>query len=372
MLNSGEPGGVEQHVLDLVRGMVARGHTVYVVCPQGRMAVEYLEAGAEVWIDQPAFDIDPFYIFRLRSLLQKFQPDIFHAHQLKTVVNGLVAAKLAGVSAKIAHIHTPLSEWQVPEWKKRLNIFVNRLVCNWGADVVLALTKVTKEARVAGEGIVSERVIVIPNGVDIDKFKVKSASRRTESAVGFREKLGVSEDTVLAGTLSRLTVEKGHQVLLEAAVALPFNSQILIAGDGPLRGALEQQAKDLGVADKIIFLGFLPEEEKLAYLSALDIFVFPSLAEGFGIALIEAMASGCACLVSDLPVLREVGGSAVVAFHSSDAEDLAKHLAGLINSPDRRGVLGESARARVRREFTREKFCERYEQLYENLDAVSR
>jgi len=284
VLNSGEPGGVEQHVLDLARGMVARGHAVYVICPQGRMAAEYLEAGAEVWVDQPAFDIDPFYIFRLWSLLKKFQPDIFHAHQLKTVVNGLIAAKLANVPATIAHIHTPLSEWQIPDWKKRLNIFINRLVCNWGADVVLALTRATKKERVRGEGIAPEKVVVIPNGIDMGKFKVQSSKRK----VGFREKLGVSEDAVLVGTLSRLTVEKGVGVLIAAvselaAYRLPHDAyRVVVAGDGPLRGALEQQAQDLGVADKVTFLGFLPEEEKLAYLAALDIFVFPSLAEGFG------------------------------------------------------------------------------------------
>lgn len=374
VLNSGDPGGVEQHVLDLVRGMVARDHQVYVVCPQGRMAAEYLEVGAEVWIDQPVFDIDPFYIFRLRSLLKKFQPEIFHAHQLKTVVNGLIAAKLASVPATIAHIHTPLSEWQVPDWKKRLNIFINRLVCSWGADVVLALTKATKAERVRGEGIAPEKIVVIPNGVDLSLCVTGDA----DCGLGFRESLGVLEDVVLVGTLSRLTVEKGVGALIAAvselaAYRLPHNAyRVVVAGDGPLRGALEQQAKDMGVADKIIFLGFLPEEEKLAYLSALDIFVFPSVAEGFGIALIEAMAAGCCCLTSNLPVLAEVGGKAVVVFRTSAAEDLAKHLAGLISDAGRRDALGESARARVEKEFTLEKFWERYEQLYENLNAVSR
>ena len=110
----------------------------------------------------------------LQSLLKNFQPDIFHAHQLKTVVNGLIAARLASVPATIAHIHTPLSEWQVPDWKKKLNIFVNRLVCNWGADVVLALTKVTKEERVRGEGITPAKIVVVPNGVDAKEFKIQS------------------------------------------------------------------------------------------------------------------------------------------------------------------------------------------------------
>ena len=451
VLNSGRPGGVEQHVLDLVRGMVRKDHEVFVVCPWGEMVEYYFEAGAAVRIDKPRFDIDPFYIFRLVKFLKGVKPDVFHVHQLKTVVNGLIAAKLCrlgkgpnsskfgsrarlwgslepgpgtsepnsfpSVPAIIAHIHTPLSEWQVPEWKKRINIFVNRLVTNWAAGAVLALTKTTREVRIREEGIDPEKVVVIPNGVDAAGCVTRYALRGSE----FRKNLGISDDVVLVGTLSRLTVEKGIGVLVETiplvtsylpalsgVEGLPVTSYV-IGGSGELRETLEQQAQDLGLvvighsgarsasdeaiesqetlspplrrvqsdkevssrlrqeADSVCFLGFVPDEEKFAYLSALDIFVFPSLAEGFGISLIEAMACGCACLVSDLPVLREVGGRAVETFKAGDAEDLAGRLVEMINDPERRKSLGDAGKKRVEKEFTMEKFWKRYEELYEGL-----
>ena len=419
VLNSGRAGGVEQHVLDLVRGMVARNHEVFVVCPWGEMTERYFEAGAEVRVDAPRFDIDPFYIFRLVRFLREVKPDVFHVHQLKTVVNGLLAVKLCrrffvsisspevgnspepdsrlrqetGSSPSrppvtIAHIHTPLSEWKVPDWKKEIDIFINRLVTNWGADVVLALTEATKEVRIKEEGIDPEKIVVIPNGVDMESIKYQVVSIKGN----YRKKLGVLEDTVLIGTLSRLTVEKGIEILIGAVSRLDgyqmpdTKYQILIGGSGKLRDRLEQRAQDLSFpesdsrlrqetdssrqetdSDKIVFLGFIPDGEKFAYLSALDIFVFPSLAEGFGISLIEAMACGCACLVSDLPVLQEVGGGTVESFKTGDAEDLAERLAELINDPERRKSLGKAARKRVEKEFTMEKFWKRYEELYEKL-----
>lgn len=371
--NSGQPGGVEQHVLDLVRGMVAKGHQVYVVCPTGPMAEAYYDAGAKIKFDVPALDIDPLYIFRLVLFLREIEPDIFHAHQLKTVVNGLIAAKLAGCPAKVVHIHTPLSEWPIPDWKKRIDIFINREVTNRWADAVLALTKATERERIRGEEIRPEKIAVIPNGLEIAEFRIENQELRGKE---FRRKLEIPENTVLIGMLGRLTIEKGHRFLIEALPLLSsqfsiHNSRFLvvIAGDGELRPQLETRAIGLGVADRVKFLGFIPEAEKVDFLSALDIFAFPSLAEGFGIALIEAMAAGCCCLAADLPVLTEVGGKAIATFRKGDSEDLADKISQLITYSGRRDALREQARERVEREFSLEKFWERYETLYQHLIA---
>ncbi len=455
VLNSGSPGGVEQHVLDLTRGMVARGHEVYVVCPWGEMAQKYFDAGAKVRVDSPKLDIDPFYIIRLVKFLKKTKLDVFHVHMLKTVGNGLLAVKLlklvaafpnlkgsrtfkvspAAFSVKtIVHIHTPLPEWQIPWWKKKIDIFFNRIVSNWAADVVIALTESRKRVKVEGEGIDPEKIVVIPNGVAIGNIKSQSASRRTNNKLEYRRKLGVGEDTVLVGTLSRLTVEKGVRYLIEAIALLESkelpitNFQFSIGGSGELQDDLKEKARDLGLAiadetgdspkpgfaktsfhsgldpesngsscqilnqvqddvsnaafsapvsipqvspaassPKIKFLGFVPEEEKWDYLNALDIFVFPSLAEGFGISLIEAMAADTACLASDLEVLQEVGGDAVQYFEAKNPEDLAENLAELIKDEERRKQLAPRAQKRVEQEYSLEKFWNRYESLYQEL-----
>lgn len=434
VLNSGSSGGVEQHVLDLTRGMVARGHDVYVVCPWGEMVEKYFDAGAEVHIDSPKLDIDPFYIIRLARFLKKKKPDVFHVHMLKTVGNGLIASKifkLASFSSlsgagqcpaatqnknvaaphgapkercglkfttpcsliTIAHIHTPLPEWQITWWKKKIDIFFNRIVTNWAADVVMALTESRKRVKVEGEGIDPEKIVVIPNGVSVGEIKSQSASWRTNNKLEYRKELGVGEDTVLVGTLSRLTVEKGVEYLIDALSKLSeyeiqnTRYKILIGGSGELKDDLKEKARDLGLAivnetgdppnpgfqsgpkarlfsSPVQFLGFVPEEEKWDYLNALDIFVFPSLAEGFGISLIEAMAAGTACLASDLEVLQEVGGDAVQYFETKNPEDLAEKLAELINNEEKRRQLASRAKKRVEQEYSMENFWDRYENLY--------
>lgn len=424
VLNSGDPGGVEQHVLDLTRGMVERGHEVYVVSPWGKMINKYFDAGARIRVDRPRLDIDPFYIFRLARFINKIQPNILHVHMLKTVVNGLIAVKVfrllgfarnqspnsskpglpkhnpglspSGFPVVIVHIHTPLPEWQIPWWKKKLDIFVNRIVTNWAADMVVALTESRRRVKIEGEGIDPEKIRIISNGVDLEKVK----SERLNVKKDYRQRLGFSEDTVLVGTLSRLTVEKGIDYLIEAvsqlsAYSVPHTAyQILVGGSGKLKEDLEEKAASLKVEGRPIpqppgigqakprrfslgrrssspvrepriqFLGFIPEEEKWAYLNALDIFVFPSLAEGFGISLIEAMACGCACLASNLEVLEEVGGDAVEFFETKNPEDLARKLADLIRDKEKRKQLAVRAQERVEQEYSLENFWDRYENLY--------
>jgi len=438
VLNSGDPGGVEQHVLDLTRGMVARGHNVYVVCPWGEMVEKYFDAGAEVHIDSPKIDIDPFYIFRLIRFLKKTKPDVFHVHMLKTVGNGLVASKIFELAsfltrgealrsssrteagqgpaatsvvalppekaekdpqlqrkeralkgatsrcgsavATVAHIHTPLPEWQIPWWKKKIDIIFNRIVTNWAADVVMALTESRKRVKIEGEGIDPKKIVVIPNGVETE-----FGSRNSEIGKEYRRKLGIDTEAVLVGTLSRLTVEKGVCYLIEALPRIADSDlrfALLIGGSGELKDDLEKRAgsltsevsanltsevKEPMLLPRIEFLGFVPEAEKWDYLSALDIFVFPSLAEGFGISLIEAMAAGCACLASDLEVLQEVGGDAVEFFETKNPEDLAQKLSGLIEDNERREELSLRAQERVEKEYSLEKFLNRYEELYEEL-----
>jgi len=361
--NSGDVGGMEIHLLNLVEGMVGKGYQVFVWCPWGEMVGKYFDAGAEVRVDYPKIDLGLFYIFRLIKFIRQNKIDILHAHQLKTVVNGLIAGRIARVPLKIAHIHTPLSQWQISPVKKRLNIFVNRVVTNLCADKVIALTEATKKERIEGEGIDPKKIVVIPNGVDIQKLKAPPFAKASG---------GKQNSKLTVGTFGRLTVEKGHKTFLVAAKKVISNIYFVIAGDGDLKPDLEKQAKDLGLEDKITFLGFVPESKKIETYSSFDIFVFPSLAEGFGIVLIEAMALGLPCIVSDLPVLREVtdGGRCALLFKTNDSIDLAEKINMLIEDEDLRRDLGQKARKRIEETYSMEKFVENYEKLYSRISQI--
>jgi len=364
VLNSGKTGGMEQHTLDLVTGMVNRGHEVWVLCPEGEMTRKYESVGGLVIIDRAKFDIDPFYIRRLVNFLRNHRIDLIHGHELKAGINALIAGKIAGTPLKIIHVHTPISQWQISPLKKEIDLLVNRFFVNRFADRVIALSESIREARVLEERIVPDKIVVIPNGIDVSRYQTAGSDHLAERT------------TFVVGYLARLTEEKGHKVLLEGFAEFlknwrerPINEwpRLVLGGDGPLKESLKEYAREQGVFRSVTFAGFVPDAEKVNFMKQLDVFVFPSLAEGFGLVLLEAMACSRCCLVSDLPVLKEVGGGAVRTFKTGDPKDLSAQLQQLYRDEGLRRELGHKAYQRVADEFTLEKFWEGYDKLYRNL-----
>ena len=142
-------------------------------------------------------------------------------------------------------------------------------------------------------------VVVIPNGVDIDKFKVESSKLKVEE---IRKELGYADIDKVVITTSRLVKKNGVGDLIKAMQYLPENIKLLIIGSGHLEGSLKFKVESLKLKNRVQFLGFVPHNELLKYLHASDIFCRPSLSEGLGISFLEAMAAG-------LPVVATpVGG----------------------------------------------------------------
>ena len=205
------------------------------------------------------------------------------------------------------------------------------------------------------------KLIVIPNGIDAALFTPSNSGAPTP------------HNPFTVGYLARMTVEKGHDVLLqgfEKFLHQYFRGQpletwpiLMLGGTGQLEEDLKNLAKNLGILQFVHFVGFVPEERKLEFYRGLDIFVFPTLAEGFGLVLIEAMACGLPCLTSDLPVLREVGGDAIATFEAGQASDFAEKLYNLYLRQDIRETLGKKGQKRVKENFTLERFWEKYNNL---------
>lgn len=138
-------------------------------------------------------------------------------------------------------------------------------------------------------------VKIVPNAIDVEKFKYDTGSRAQK-----RKELNIEEKFVV-GHIGRMSPEKNHKFLLEIFKEIHRknnSAMMLLVGDGLLRGAIEKQASDFGLKDSIIFAGQRSDIPEL--LCAMDVFVFPSLWEGLGIALIEAQTNGLPCLVSDV------------------------------------------------------------------------
>jgi glycosyltransferase involved in cell wall biosynthesis len=209
-----------------------------------------------------------------------------------------------------------------------------------------------------------ERIEVVLNGIDV------AAVRSAAPLDGGREALGISPGQFVVGTVGRLEPVKGYDVLLHALARWPAGAPpvvAVIAGDGSRREELEALARSLGIADRVRFPGWIERPEGLYPL--LDAFVLSSHSEGTSLSLLEAMAVGCA------PVVTAVGGNADVAGPAlaewvvppARPDAIAERLVELARSPARREAASALARGRIEAGFGLERTAERYLEIYHEL-----
>jgi L-malate glycosyltransferase len=371
-VNSGNPGGMEQHVLDLIKGMRSQGHEVFVWCNAGPIVDWYKGAGAQVEIKTIGFDIDPIYIYKLTQFLRQNQIDVIHAHELKAGVNSLIAGRLAQTDTRITHTHTPLSEWQINPLIKKINVLIYTFFVNRFASYEVALTESRKDVKIA-EGIKNEKLVVIPNAVDVQKFNTDNDTK-TQYKNEILGKYDIPQGRYIFGNVSRLTIEKNHETLIRAFAKfldlLPNNQpknnfHLLIAGGGNLHEALTTLTRKLQIQSNVTITGRFSEQDHTKIYSTLDAFIFPSLAEGFGIVLIEAMAAKLPIICSDLDVLREVGSDGIFAYVTPrNAAELAEQMHNLYEQKDKLHDLISSSVARVENVYTLDRFTQNYLNLY--------
>lgn len=370
-LNSGNPGGMEQHVLDLVNQMILRNHEVYVWCNEGIIYDWYIRAGAKVTGRVIRNDIDISYIKDLKNFLKQNQIDVVHAHELKAVANSVIAAFLAGTKVRISHQHTPFSDWQVPKSKRLIYDIFYALLINMFGTREIALTNSVKKIK-ENAGISKKKLVVIPNGIDTYKFFVTPVERENYRREICR-KYHIDPASIVLGNISRTTCEKGQDILLKAFSRLLSSNEtgdskytLLICGGGELEETLWKLAGSLGIKDRLVITGKFDDEMKLKFYNTFDYFIFPSLGEGFGIVLIEALMSGLPVVSSDLPVLKEVGADFPLFFKTGSVDSLydvlLKRIENPINVEDR-----EHQQKYIEKHFSLDKFGQNYSTLYESL-----
>ena len=183
-LNSGRPGGMEQHVLDLVVGMVTKGHRVFVWCPDGKIVDWYTKAGAHVTPKTIGFELDPKYIFELIKFLRTNKIDVIHSHELKASANALLAGFLARTKVRISHIHTPMTEWKHPNSIKKLFSYLEMFgyACETAmfSSKELALTETRKKEKIRSL-ILASKIEIIPNGFDLSRFDVPAEKSQSNN-----------------------------------------------------------------------------------------------------------------------------------------------------------------------------------------------
>jgi sugar transferase (PEP-CTERM/EpsH1 system associated) len=311
--------------------------------------------------DIPVFELrrrpgnDPLLVWRLYRTFRRARPHIVHTHAWGTLVEGLLAARLARVPIIVHGEHGTL---QLKPYQAR----VQRLA--WGrVDQLLSVSSRLAERMAAATGFSIDRVRVIRNGVDLSRFG-------TVAREDARRELGLDDSTLVIGTAGRLVPVKDQRQIVDAVAELSRRGgsvTALIAGEGPLLGELQAQAAARGVADRVRFLGQRSDLERV--FAALDIFVLSSVSEGLSNTILEAMASGLPVVAThvggaDELVLADVTGW-LVPPQSSNA--LAEAIDRLGRDPVRRRTMAEAGRRRAHDEFGIDRMLENYTALYESV-----
>ncbi|HOX27705.1 MAG TPA: glycosyltransferase family 4 protein, partial [bacterium] len=322
---------------------------------------------------EPSLKRDPGFsdvkaLFKLYGIIRKGGFDIVHTHTSKAGFIGRIAARAARVPVVIHSTHGHVFYGYFGSLKTKLFILLEKIGAHF-CDAVLCLTELEIRDHLK-LGIGRRRLFeVVHSGVDIKKF-ASPASPPSEVRAG----LGIKPDATVIGTVARLDPVKGVKHLIDAfgIISSSRNDTILmIVGDGEERDALEALAADKGLSHRVLFLGFREDVPDL--LHSMDIYVQPSLNEGYGKSIVEAMSAGLPIVASDvggIPFLISNGtnGLLVPAGNSSALSDA---LEKIIFSEDMRKNISRNARESVSDIFSVENMIKKIEETYTRLLSVS-
>jgi len=301
------------------------------------------------------YHLDPTVIWKIYYLIRKWKPHIVHTHLLHGDLYGISAALFTGSKILVSTKHG-YDNYENTSVFYRLNGILGRWL-----DKVITISHALKPKVAEAEGISPSKMVTIHYGLDAEEY----AALKDEGLA--RSILGVGPEVCILGTVGRLVPVKGYETLLEALAGLARDYRLLIMGDGPQRGALEKKCGELGISEKVVFLGFTSRVS--AILSGIDLFVLPTLGEGFGLVLLEAMAHRLPIVSTNTMAVPEI----VEDHHTGllvpprDVTALRRALETLIKDPARRRVMGEEGWKKLKNEFSVDRMVRETSDLYKDL-----
>lgn len=348
-------GGISSYVFTLAKGLKNKGHHIFVASSGGELLPKFTREGIchiQIPIKTKS---EANFIKMLRSYIQlknyikEKNINVIHAN---TRITQVLAQILSG------RLHKSYISTCHGFFKKRLSRII--LPC-WG-DKVIAISEAVKEHLLNDFKVSDEKIRIIHNGIDIEKFKIQDSKSKIEA----KKNLGLEESPVI-GIIARLSEVKGHAYLIEAmpSVLEKFpDVKLLIAGEGRIKEGLVSLTKRLKIEKNVFFFPNAYDTRQI--LSAMDLFVLPSLKEGLGLSLMEAQAAGLAVIGSDVGGIKSLirHGSTGLLVKPADAKGLAEAITQLLGDAQKRESLGENGRIFIGHNFSDEKMVLETEKLY--------
>lgn len=298
-------GGAEQQLRLLLRHLPVDCDVVTLTNP-GAVAEGLTADGVRVTHLGMGGNRDVTALPRLVRLIRSGGYDLVHTHLYRACVYGRLAARLAGVRAVVATEHS-LGDSQMEG--RRLTAGVRALYVSserLGSATVAVSPAVAD--RLKRWGVPAPRIEVVPNGIDLERFRF-DAEQRAHT----RRRLGLPEGAFVVGGVGRLAPGKRFDVLIHALARLPDDHWLLLVGGGPEERALRRTAHEAKVAHRVLFTGERPYiadgspgPDLPSLTSAMDLLASPSLEEAFGLAVVEALASGLPVVYASCPAIEDL------------------------------------------------------------------
>lgn len=354
LTNHLNPGGITSYVFNLAGGMKQRGHGVYIASGGGAL-LEQFDNASLTFIPVPLRTKQEFSpkilisFLKISGTIKRNHIDIVHSNSRTTQVLGCMLERFC----RVKHVSTCHGFFKA-RWGRRV------FPC-WGERVIAVseplIGHLTRDLMVT-----KSKIKVIHSGIDSARFRPPDAKTLTE----LKRDFGLGPGPVV-GIIARLSEEKGHIYLIEAmrnvVNEIPA-AQLLIIGEGRMQKCLAERVRELGFEKNVRFIPSIADTRSA--LSVMDIFVLPSVKEGLGLALMEAMAMGLAVIGSSTGGIKSLiqHASNGLLFEPADVGQLCRALKELLRDEEKRRFLGTNAREFIRKEFSLDKMLRETEEVY--------
>lgn len=377
VINGLGTGGAERSLAEMLPGYMAAGIRPTVVCLSRKAE------GVADDVERQGFDVQVLrggglvgWSRALRRLVARRRPDLIHTTIFESDVAGRLAAAGTSTPVLTSLVNTTYAPIRLQDPNiSRTRLQAAKVLDGWTARHLTehfhAITQAVKAAAVDALRLPPDRITVVERGRDPQRLGRPSAERRGEA----RARLGLRPDQRVLVTVGRQEFQKGQRHLLDAMALLgeEMDAILLVAGrTGSATEELQRLCSRPSLRDRVRWLGHRDDVPEI--LAAGDVFVFPSLYEGLGGAIIEAMALGLPVVASRLPAIEEVveeGRSALLVPVGLPGE-LADAVSSLLADPARASALGARGRRIFEERFTLKRSTDRMVELYRSVAAAGR
>ncbi len=356
-------GGGEKHLIDLCRGLHSKGHELFIALREENEYEDKLDFLPSGNILHTALrnSLDVWSAHKISRFLQEYEIDILHAHLARDYPPASLAVRLQPKTKLVItrHVLFPMKK-------------LHKLVLNNVSKAIAVSSAVEANLQ---KTFPKEKIVCVPNGIEVEKFSNVDQKKLREE---FRFERNIPFDAPVVGTLGELKKLKGQEDFVIAAgeIVKTFpDAHFVVVGvdnsiDQNYRRKLKRLVKVFDLEKQFTFLDWI--EDTTPFLSALDVFVSPSHSESFGLAILEAMASGTAVVSTETGGAKELlqhGKSGLLA-EIKNPVNIAEKVCNILENGEKRKMLGSAGQESASENFSLDKMIVRTEDVYTEATSI--